>query len=65
MSRVVHFEIAAKEPQKAIGFYSSVLDWKFQKSENTDTEYWHVWTGDERRPASTAGSLPGTGSVPW
>ncbi|HTW91658.1 MAG TPA: VOC family protein [bacterium] len=59
MSRVVHFEIMAKEPQKAIDFYSAVLDWKFQKSENTDSEYWRVSTGDEQRPGINGGLAAG------
>jgi predicted enzyme related to lactoylglutathione lyase len=65
MSRVVHFEIAAREPQKAIDFYSAVLDWKFQKSEHTDAEYWHVLTGDEQRPGINGGLASGNpvGSV--
>jgi len=30
-SRVIHFEIPADDPQRAVDFYTRVFDWKFQK----------------------------------
>lgn len=33
MRRIVHFEIHASDPQRAIEFYESVFGWKFQKWE--------------------------------
>lgn len=40
---IVHFEIHASDPKRAIVFYESVFDWKFEKwGEN---EYWMVMTG--------------------
>lgn len=59
MSRVVHFAIMAREPQKAIDFYSTVLDWKFAKSDNPSTDYWLVTTGDEQRPGINGGLAAG------
>jgi len=50
MSRVVHFEIIAREPQKAIDFYSTVLDWRFEKQDNPGKDYWLVATGDNQAP---------------
>jgi predicted enzyme related to lactoylglutathione lyase len=60
MSRVVHFEIRAAEPQKVIDFYSSVLDWKFQKWSSSETEYWLVATGDDQTPGINGGLAPGS-----
>jgi len=31
MARVVHFEIHADEPERAIEFYQSALGWEFSK----------------------------------
>ena len=59
MSRVVHFEIMAREPQKVIDFYSSVLDWKFRKSDNPGADYWLVTTGDEQTPGINGGLASG------
>jgi predicted enzyme related to lactoylglutathione lyase len=45
MSRVVHFDMAAREPQRLIDFYSAVLDWEFDKSDTPDRDYWTIATG--------------------
>jgi uncharacterized protein len=31
MSRVVHFEIHAEDPQRAINFYANVFGWQFSQ----------------------------------
>jgi uncharacterized protein len=59
MSRVVHFEITAREPQKAIDFYSTVLDWKFQKWDNPGPDYWLVTTGEDETPGINGGLASG------
>ncbi len=41
MPRVVHFEIHAGEPERAIRFYEKVLGWSFQKWEGP-MEYWLI-----------------------
>lgn len=41
---VVHFEIHASEPEKAIAFYSELLGWKFTRF--GDMDYWSVETGE-------------------
>jgi len=46
MPRVIHFEIHADEPERAIRFYSSVFGWEFVKFPNAITDYWVVKTGD-------------------
>lgn len=45
MSRVTHFEISAKDPQKVGSFYSNVFEWKVNKWEGP-VDYWLVSTGD-------------------
>lgn len=44
MSRVVHFEIHASEPQALIDFYTAVLGWSFQRF--GDADYWAISTAD-------------------
>ena len=44
MSRVVHFEIHASEPQALIDFYTAVLGWSFQRFGEMD--YWAISTAD-------------------
>jgi predicted enzyme related to lactoylglutathione lyase len=44
MGRVVHFEIHAGNPQRAIAFYEKLLGWKFQKWEGP-VDYWLISTG--------------------
>ena len=44
MPRVVHFEIHADDPERAISFYQSVFGWQFQKWEGP-LEYWMIITG--------------------
>jgi uncharacterized protein len=44
-SRVVHFEIPAEDPERAVQFYTNAFGWKIQKW-NGPQEYWLVDTGD-------------------
>ncbi|HSD58222.1 MAG TPA: VOC family protein [Methanotrichaceae archaeon] len=45
MSRVIHFEINADQPERAVKFYSDVFGWKIQKWEGP-MDYWLVYTGE-------------------
>lgn len=45
MSRVVHFEIHAEQPERAIRFYQSVFEWEFIPFPGTD-EFWFIRTGE-------------------
>jgi len=66
MPRVVHFEIPADSPERAVKFYQEVFGWQFQKWEGP-MEYWMVTTGPEGRPGINGGLLrrqqPGQGTV--
>jgi uncharacterized protein len=44
ISRPIHFEIPADDPERAIGFYKKVFDWQFQKWDGP-IPYWLVTTG--------------------
>lgn len=48
MNRIVHFEVPADQPERAIRFYTDVFGWKFQKWDGP-MEYWTVQTGEEPR----------------
>ena len=61
MSRVVHFEIHADDPQRAMAFYTRLVGWEFVKFGEMD--YWLVITGDENEPGINGGLLPRHGAV--
>lgn len=45
MARVVHFEISADDPQRALEFYGRVFDWQTKKWEGPQ-DYWLLLTGE-------------------
>ena len=47
--RVVHFEINADNPKRAIDFYTKVFGWKIQQWEGP-LEYWLISTGEKDEP---------------
>jgi predicted enzyme related to lactoylglutathione lyase len=49
MPRVVHFEINADDPERAVQFYKNVFDWKVEKWDGP-VDYWLVTTGDKSEP---------------
>lgn len=56
MSRVVHFEIQADNPERAMTFYETLFGWKF--TQWGDQKYWLVSTGDKSQPGIDGGLLP-------
>jgi predicted enzyme related to lactoylglutathione lyase len=44
MAKVIHFEIPADKPQRAIDFYTNIFDWKIIKWDGP-MEYWLATTG--------------------
>lgn len=56
MNRVVHFEIGAKDPGKAVEFYSEVFGWEIKKWEGP-MEYWMVMTGSHDKPGIDGGIM--------
>lgn len=53
MPRVVHFEFPADDPDRAIGFYSKLFGWTFNKWGAED--YWLIGTGGEGEPGIDGG----------
>ena len=64
MSRIVHFEIHASEPQRAIAFYTNVFGWQFHKWESDDTDYWLIMTGPDEEPGINGGLSRRRGDPP-
>ncbi len=62
MSRAVHFEVHASNPQKLIDFYSALFGWTFNKWDGG--EYWMIHTGDEAKPGINGGLMPRRGDLP-
>jgi predicted enzyme related to lactoylglutathione lyase len=54
MSRIIHFEIPADDPERAIKFYEKVFDWQIEKWDGP-IEYWLVMTGPEDEPGINGG----------
>lgn len=48
MKRVVHFEINADEPERAVKFYKDAFGWKISKWKGGNMEYWVVDTGKDK-----------------
>jgi len=63
MPRVVHFEIDAKKPDRAIKFYEKVFSWKIKKWEGP-VEYYLITTGKENEPGIDGGLSKRTESEP-
>ena len=48
MSRVIHFELYADEPERAAKFYQEAFGWKTEKWDGP-MDYWLAKTGDAAR----------------
>lgn len=48
MSRIIHFEIPATDPEKSIAFYEKTFGWKFTRW--GEEEYWLATTGEDDKP---------------
>lgn len=62
MPRVVHFEIHADQPERAISFYEEVFGWKFNKVQGI-YDYWLIETGDEKQAGINGGLMQREGPV--
>lgn len=54
MSRVIHFEVPADDPERAKKFYEKVFDWQIEKWDGP-IEYWLIMTGEEDKPGIDGG----------
>ena len=57
MSRIIHFEIPADNPERASAFYANALGWEFEKYPGP-MNYWLVRTGAEGKPGIDGGMMP-------
>ncbi len=56
MGRVVHFEIHAENPERAIAFYKDLLQWEFTKWEGP-FPYYLIKTGPDGQPGINGGMM--------
>jgi uncharacterized protein len=56
MSRVIHFEIPALEPERAAAFYRKAFGWNIEKWPGP-MEYWMMTTGADGAPGINGGLL--------
>ena len=54
MSRVIHFDLSADDPERAAAFYRNVFNWKVNKWEGPD-DYWLIQTGTDDDSGITGG----------
>jgi hypothetical protein len=62
MSRVVHFEIHATDPEALSAFYVQLFGWKISRW--GEMPYWMVETGAEGEPGINGGIVPRRGPAP-
>jgi len=62
MSRVVHFEIHATEPERAIEFYRGIFGWEFTAFAGP-AEYWLIKTGPSEKPGIDGGLIRRRGEI--
>jgi len=62
MPRVIHFEIHAENPERAIRFYESVLGWTFKKWDGPQ-DYWMITTGPQEQPGINGGMIRRMGTA--
>jgi hypothetical protein len=56
MPRPNHFEIPVENPERAMGFYSAVFGWTFEKWDGP-MPYWMITTGPKEEPGINGGLL--------
>lgn len=56
-NKVVHFEIHAGDPERAVKFYTEVFGWDIKKWEGGAVEYWIVMTCPENTPGGINGGI--------
>jgi predicted enzyme related to lactoylglutathione lyase len=62
MSRVVHFEVHAEDPERAIRFYAAVLGWSFTQWGGPQ-DYWLITTGPADQPGIDGGMVRRQGAI--
>lgn len=63
MPRVIHFEIHATEPERAVAFYKTVFGWEFKKWDGP-MDYWTIKTVPDGQPGINGGLVRRHGAAP-
>jgi predicted enzyme related to lactoylglutathione lyase len=61
MPRVVHFEIHAENPERAIEFYKTLFSWEFTAW--AGQPYWLIKTGEDSQPGINGGLIRRMGTI--
>ncbi len=62
MPRVIHFEIHADQPSRAVQFYEQVFGWIFNKWPGP-MDYWVIRTGPKEQPGIDGGLIQRQGTI--
>ena len=62
MNRVIHFEIHAEDPQRAVRFYTSCFSWEFHSFGGPE-DYWLITTGPKEEPGINGGLIRRRGAI--
>ncbi|MCF7797644.1 MAG: VOC family protein [Lentisphaeria bacterium] len=63
MGRIIHFDLEAQDPDRAMRFYTDVFNWQFEKWDGP-LEYWLIKTGPEEEPGIDGGMSRTEGDKP-
>jgi predicted enzyme related to lactoylglutathione lyase len=63
MGRVIHFEIHAEQPERAVKFYTDLFGWEITKW-GGPIDYWVLKTGPDGQPGINGGLLRRHGPGP-
>src|SRR5206468_3855857 len=63
MPRVIHFEIHADNPERAVAFYQKVFGWELTKWAGPQ-EYWLIKSGPDGQPGINGGMVKRRGPAP-
>src|SRR5437868_1922439 len=62
MPRVVHFEIHAENPERAVEFYKNLFGWEFTQWAGPQ-EYWIIKTGPDHQRGINGGMIRRRGDI--
>ena len=62
MGRVIHFEIPAEKPERAVKFYEKAFGWKIEKWAGP-MDYWMITTGADKEPGINGAIMDKTGPI--
>jgi predicted enzyme related to lactoylglutathione lyase len=57
MTRPIHFEILADDPEHLVEFYAQVFGWQAVRWEGGEQDYWPITTGPDDQPGINGGIM--------